>query len=392
MKLKQLPEDFLVDEQAEFTPDPAGKFFVYELDKTSISTLEAMQQLARNAGLKIRDLSPAGLKDKHASTRQLFSATAALRPETGDPRLKIRFVGKAAAPLTAACITGNAFRLVVRCLRDVDARRLAANAEVVKRVGLPNYYDDQRFGGNAHGQGFIGRALAQGNFEEAVRLHLAAPHRKQNLTDKQNRRLARDLWGNWAELHQRMRKSPERALVEFLRDHPGQWVECFERITPPLRNMFVAAYQSLLFNETLARFVAASGLPVAAQENRGGSIPMHCDAPTEVLARWRELRFPLPGPETRLADCPEAAPHLQAVLEQQGIMLPDLRLAGLQRTRFMAAERAILLFPKDLNLAAPEADDLNPGRLKVALTFSLPRGSFATMVVKRLAADCGSAG
>lgn len=384
MKLKQRPQDFLVEEISSFVPDPSGRFFVYELEKRSLSTFEALAILARRARLRPAELSAAGLKDKHGATTQLFSAPRALATDTGDERLKLRFVGKCATPLTAASIVGNRFRLVLRALDRARADALAPNAAEIARFGVPNYYDDQRFGGNAHGQGFAARALALGNFEEALRLHLAAPHRKQSLRDKQNRRLARDLWGRWAELHARMHRGPERALVEFLRDNPGRYAEAFERITPSLRTMMVAAYQSLLFNLMLARMLEAAGVPLVAARNRGGEIPMHRMLDDATLEQWRELELPLPGGSTRPDDFPAAAPHLAAVLEQQGITLNQLRLSGLSRTRFKAARRRALMFPQDLAVGPPVPDELNPGLLRADVSFALGRGSFATIVAKRL--------
>jgi len=384
MKLKQRPQDFLVDEISSFTPDAAGRFFVYELEKQSLATLEAMGILARRNGLRASELSASGLKDKHGSTTQLFSAPKALAGDTGDERLKLRFVGKCASPLTAASILGNRFDLVLRGLREHEIAALPDNSAQIAAFGIPNYYDNQRFGSNAHGQGFIGKALALGQFEEALRLHLAVPHRKQNMRDKTNRRLARDLWGQWAELHQRMTKCADRALVEFLRDNPGQFAACFDRITPSLRTMYVAAYQSLLFNETLSRFIAAEAPALIDQHNRGGEIPMHRSLSETQLSTWRDTDFPLVGASTRIEDFPLAAPHLQAVLAAQGVALEQLRLAGLERSRFKAAQRAILMFPQELLVDPPQADELNPGLHSVRARFTLQRGSFATIVARRL--------
>ncbi|MBX3473546.1 MAG: tRNA pseudouridine(13) synthase TruD [Planctomycetes bacterium] len=384
MKLKQQTQDFVVEEISSFAPDPAGRFFVYELEKQSLSTFEALALIARKAGLRPSDLSASGLKDKHGATRQLFSSPRALSAPVDDDRLRLRFVGKSTAPLTASSIEGNRFRIVLRDLSQQEADAIPANAQSIRDFGIPNYYDNQRFGGNAHGQGFIAKALAQGCYEEAMRLHLAVPHRKQSMRDKTNRRLAKELWGKWAELHERMTRSPERALVEFLRDHPGQFAAAFDRITPQLRTMFVAAYQSLLFNLVLARLIRSEIPALADIHNRGGDIPMYFSLTSVQLARWRDLEVPLPGGSTRLEDFPEAGPHLQAVLTEEGITLEQLRLPGLDRTRFKAASRRALMFPADLAVGAVQPDDLNEGSSKVETTFTLPRGSFATIVARRL--------
>ncbi|MCB9933431.1 MAG: tRNA pseudouridine(13) synthase TruD [Planctomycetes bacterium] len=382
MKLKSVPEDFVVEEVSDFTPNPGGRFFVYALEKRSLATLEALHIIARHAGVRERDLSAAGLKDKHGLTRQLFSSTRAL-PVFSDERLKLRLVGKSVEKLTAGSILGNRFTITLRNLREDVIARLPRNVNEIQRFGLPNYYDNQRFGGIAHGRGFIGRALVLGDFEQALRLHLAAPHRKQSLTDKSNRRLADQLWGDWHALHKRMKRSPERALVEYLKSHPDDWAGCFERITPSLRNLFVAAYQSWLFNETLRRMVEASA-PFEHVKYKAGMFAFYRNLPEELLARWRDVELPLPGPGTRPDDFPDAAPHLRAVLESEGISLEQLSLPDLERTGFKASTRRALLWPKDLQLGELQADELNPGAEKVVVKFELGRGSFGTMVTRRL--------
>ncbi len=381
MKLKTRPEDFVVDESADFTPDPAGAHFVYELTKRSVATLEALSILARRNKLRATELSAAGLKDKHGLTRQLFSSARPLKSDTGDERLELRFVGKARAPLTAAIILGNRFRIVMRNLSPAEQAVLAANAEEIQQAGVPNYYDNQRFGGIAHGQGFIAKALARGDCEEAVRLHLAAPHRKQSMRDKTNRRLAIEHWGDWATLYDRMTRSPERALVAYLQEHPGDWAGCFERITPALRTLFVAAYQSFLFNRVLTSVIAAACPEHEWLHNRSGELAFHRRLPAQDL---RELELPLLGASTRLAEYPAVGTHVEAVLALEGVSLEQLRLAGLQRTRFKAASRKALMTPGGFKMELPQADDLNEGRAKVTVCFDLPRGSFATIVTRRL--------
>ncbi|MCB9894326.1 MAG: tRNA pseudouridine(13) synthase TruD [Planctomycetes bacterium] len=383
MKLKSRPEDFVVEEISSFTPDPAGRFFVYELTKRSLATFEALRVIAREAGMHARDLSAAGLKDKHGLTRQLISSPRVLPGKLKDDRLELRLVGKATAVMTAGSIVGNRFEITMRNLREADLEVLPRNAAEIRQFGLPNYYDNQRFGGIAHGRGFIGRALAVGDFEQALRLHLAAPHRKQSLTDKNNRRLADELWGDWDTLHHRMKRSPERALVDYLRKNPRDWAGCFDRITPSLRVLFVAAYQSWLFNETVRRMIKAA-VPVQHMKYRAGELAFYRELPPEVLARWRDMEVPQLGPGTRLEDFPEAAPHVVEVLKSEGISQEQLAVEGLERTGFKASARKALMWPGNFEMDDPVDDELNEGAKAVTLRFDLGRGMFGTMVTRRL--------
>ena len=384
MKLKSRPEDFIVEEVSSFAPDPTGRFFVYELEKQSLSTFEALGIIARQARMRARDLSASGLKDKHGLTRQLFSSPRTLPGELGDERISIKLVGKSTDKLTAGHIVGNRFEITLRNLRQRELDVLPRNIEEMRQFGIPNYYDNQRFGGIAHGQGFIGKALAKGEFEEALRLHLAAPHRKQNLRDKINRKLAAAHWGDWRALHAKMKSSPERALVEYLIDHPENFVGCFERITPSLRNMFVAAYQSYLFNETLRRVILAAQPDAPIVLNKAGEIAFHRAISDETAEQWRECELPLLGPTTRLDDYPGVSNLVNQVLEQEDLSLSQLALDGLDRTGFRAAARHALMFPQDFECSKPEPDELNEGSYKVVTKFQLGRGSFATIVTRRL--------
>lgn len=379
MKLKSRPEDFRVDEINSFAPDPAGRFFVYELEKRSLSTFEALGIIAKRAGMHARDLSASGLKDKHGLTRQLFSSPKALPGDIGDERIALKLVGKSTDKLTAGFIVGNRFEITLRNLKQRELDVLPRNLEELKQHGIPNYYDNQRFGGIAHGQGFIGKALARGDFEEALRLHLAAPHRKQSLKDKTNRRLAAEHWGDWETLQRKMMRSPERALVAYLVDHPDDFSGCFERITPSLRTMFVAAYQSYLFNETLRRMVLAADPAAVVVRNKAGEIAF----PRREVG-LRKIQSPLPGPGTRLEEYPEAAPFVNQVLEQEGLTLEQLTLEGLERTGFKASSRAAVVQPEEFVCGDIEPDDLNEGASKVTVKFVLGRGSFATIVTRRL--------
>jgi tRNA(Glu) U13 pseudouridine synthase TruD len=44
-----------------------------------------------------------------------------------------------------------------------------------------------------------------------------------------------------------------------------------------------------------------------------------------------------------------------------------------------------LVFPAEVSIAGPEPDERFPGRQRMTASFSLPRGSYATLVLKILA-------
>jgi tRNA pseudouridine13 synthase len=73
-------------------------------------------------------------------------------------------------------------------------------------------------------------------------------------------------------------------------------------------------------------------------------------------------------------------------LTAEGLSLDDLKARILKKAYLSRGKRALLLFPQDTSISPPEPDDRFPGRNKFTLAFSLPRGSYATLVVKAAAA------
>ena len=71
--LKALPEHFRVTEVLDIALSGEGEHLWLLIEKRNLNTEEVAKSLARLAGLKILDVSYAGLKDRKAVTRQWFS-------------------------------------------------------------------------------------------------------------------------------------------------------------------------------------------------------------------------------------------------------------------------------------------------------------------------------
>ena len=177
MKVKASPEDFRVEEESSLAlSDRPGPYAVYRLEKTSWDTFDLLDLIARRLGVARRDVTVAGIKDRHGSTSQLV----AVRGLKGRPRAlrETNFsavpAGWTDAPLSARSIAANRFSLVLRDMDRPEARRCVANLAAMRRDGMPNYYDEQRFGSARHGGGFMGKELFLGRRERALRLYFTA--------------------------------------------------------------------------------------------------------------------------------------------------------------------------------------------------------------------------
>jgi tRNA pseudouridine13 synthase len=99
-------------------------------------------------------------------------------------------------------------------------------------------------------------------------------------------------------------------------------------------------------------------------------------------AKLRAARLPLPSARIPHHEGP-LRPLLDRVVAEAGLSLRDLRIKYPRDSFFSKGDRAALFQPGDLRWES-DTDDLYAGRQKLTLRFDLPRGSYATILVKRL--------
>ena len=150
-KLRCQPEDFIVDEQLNFSPSGSGEHLLLHIEKRGQNTQFVAKQLAALTGLRVRDISYAGLKDRHALTRQWFCFKWPIKQDLAwqdwqDWQLEgcsILSVQRHFRKLRLGALKANHFQIR---LRDVtDSAELLTRAKLLVQ-GVPNYYGEQRFG------------------------------------------------------------------------------------------------------------------------------------------------------------------------------------------------------------------------------------------------------
>jgi tRNA pseudouridine13 synthase len=387
MKLKQQPEDFRVEELTDAVGAAAGEFALYRLDKTGWTTPDALAAVRRRWRLDWRRVSHGGLKDRHAVTSQFLTVFRGPRRNLSHERITLTYLGQRAEPYTPADIRANRFTVVLRALGDATVSRVAAALAEVADVGLPNYFDDQRFGSVGEGREFVAREMVFGRFDRALWLALAAPYEFDRADAKREKALLRDRWGDWPTLRAKLPKGHARSLVDYLVHHPDDLPGAVARLRPELQGLYLSAYQSYLWNRMLAAWLARTLGPndIAEVDLKLGRVPVPVRVPDDRHAEWEALSLPLPSARLKPYAAAPWAGIVDEVLKEEGLTLAELRIKGMQRPYFSKGDRAVCVRPGGL-AHATEPDDLNPGRRKLTLSFDLPRGSYATMLVKRVTA------
>ncbi len=326
-RLRVEPKDFAVDEVLAFGPDGDGDHRMLRVRKTDCNTDWAARRIAALAGVPYKAVGYAGLKDRRAVTTQWFSVQLGQRGEPdwsllATDGIEVLESHAHKRKLRRGVLAGNHFDLL---LRDVwgNIDRLATRVDAIARLGVPNYFGPQRFGRD------------QGNLHRAAAMFAGAP--------------AADGRGRRADRH--------------------------------LRGLYLSAVRSQLFNELLAARVERGdwhhALPGERLQLRGSH--SHFLAET-IDERIRErvasgdaqptgplfgAGEPLTTGEVARLEARIAAPFTDW---QQGLVA-----AGLRQER-----RTLGLIAEDLRLS-------HPANNQVRLQFSLPAGSYATVLLRELA-------
>lgn len=387
MKLKQLPEDFQVEELTAVVPAGEGPFAFYRLHKRGWTTLDALQALRRRWKIDRRRLSYGGLKDRHADTVQYLTIFHGPRRNLTHQGVAVQYLGQVLAAYTAKDIRANRFRITLRAVPPGRIPAAEQTLDEVRRDGLPNYFDDQRFGSVGEGGEFVARQMVRGRYEEALRLALAAPYAHDRAPQKQEKAILRTHWGDWAACKALLPRGHARSLVDYLLGHPGDFRGALARLRPELRGLYLAAYQGHLWNRMLARWLVQLCRPeqLVWARLRRGELPMHGRLDRAQHDELAALVLPLPSARLKIDPSDPRRPGIDAVLAEEGLHLNDLKLKGFREMFFSKGERAALCLPSPLHHEVGD-DERHPGRQKLVLAFELPRGCYATLLVKRLQA------
>jgi len=388
MKVKATPGDFVVREESgvALSPHP-GPFAYFRLAKTSWDTFDLIDLISRKLRVSNRDIRVGGFKDRHGDTEQLVSIRG-LHGRPGplqEANFRLTFEGWSDEPISAKSIRGNRFTITLRDLTEGEASWISANAPEAARDGVPNYYDEQRFGSARHGKGFLGKELFLGRREQALRLYFTpSNHDEQRI--RKLKRCVTENWGHWERCSE-LGIGEYGRILAYLGQNPRAYHEALRKIDRRFLVFALNAYQSFLFNEILARWLRGWSAQAKAQLSpvryRHGTYEFFRGLDAGAAAELHRTALPVPGHDTRVSD-PRIRSILEAVLEAEGIELADLRVRQMSGIRVGGVERAAVVIPEGLRVSERSDDERYPGRLRMTLEFFLPRGSYATILLKRL--------
>lgn len=171
--IRTQPEDFEVEEILGYEPDGAGEHLWLWVEKINQNTAYVAEQLARLAGISARNVSFAGLKDRNARTRQYFSLHLPGQPNPDwqnwdTQEFTVHHAKRASRKIQRGRLHGNQFRLLIRDIHPLESQdqdthdwsrtnhgcpsSLEQRLRCLAEKGMPNFFGEQRFGGNNVGR------------------------------------------------------------------------------------------------------------------------------------------------------------------------------------------------------------------------------------------------
>ncbi|UCF96715.1 MAG: tRNA pseudouridine(13) synthase TruD [Spirochaetaceae bacterium] len=392
MKIKVNAEDFIVREESalHFSEKPRAHV-VFRLSKQDWDTFDLIDLLARRLGIPTGDISFGGIKDRYGKTEQLISfknrrglkaAIGALSPQKN---FNLSFLGYLSVPVAAKDILGNHFTITIRDLSAHELERCLANAEIVRQWGIPNYYDEQRFGSARHGKGFMGKEIFRGSRERALRLYFEP----SKFDDRRTRALKSCVLENWTHWNRCLESAfgEYRRILTYLSGHRQAFHKALSLIDRRFLVLVLNAYQSFLFNQILSRYLlilqAEHDLDIDRHLYSQGHFLFYRELPEHLNDRLLGQLLPVPGWDSRIED-PRIAEITASVLESEAIELRDLKVRQMSGIYVNGVERSAIVVPQNFAVEGVGEDELYKNSKRMTLKFFLTRGGYATLIVKRL--------
>jgi len=415
-RLKERHEDFLVDEIPLYDPCGEGEHIYLYIEKVGMTTRRLVQHLAKHFGVRPSAIGHAGLKDRHAITRQVISVhTPGKRPEDF-PEIRldnvaVLWVDLHTNKLRTGHLKGNRFSIRIRGVNPSAAVIAHKALRRLAQTGVPDRFGTQRFGtlGRNH---LLGRALIRGDcqafldtmlgtYTDALPAHktFRAAYDEGRFDDALRNLIVRGHDVNVVQILAPDEAEPElgpvvaelrkpraaRPVVRVLRN-AALAVDRFER------TYFVTACQSAIFNHVLDLRLADGTFGTLLE----GDLAMRLEGRTafaataerlsrpELLADVEAFRVSPSGPMWG----PDMSRPTGKPLELE---FEALHAAGLEEAHVNSMRKALTgatpgaRRPLRVALIDPECeggvDEHGP---YVRCAFELPRGAFATAVMAEI--------
>ncbi|WAM33492.1 tRNA pseudouridine(13) synthase TruD [Caldicellulosiruptor morganii] len=384
MKIKVLPEDFIVREKIDIEIKPSGRYKIYLLKKKHWNTIDALRFISKENKIPFEKIGCAGRKDRHALTFQYISVPREYDINFNRENVKVEFVGYSDDFVSPLLLKGNYFEMVIRKIKSRDERIFNRIGEIEK-FGFPNYFDDQRFGSVEREEEFIGEKIAKKHYNGALKLYFTVIHPEDKKEEKERKKAIFELWGEFEKILPLCKTKVEKEIIKTLMKGKSRHylIEAVNLIPKEEMSMFFSAYQSYIWNKTLSLILPYYADLLKPVKGKIMDYLIYTTLSDRALSELKGLQIPTVSSRIPFVNSLVNNTILE-ILNERGLKPSDFELKKIKKSFYKSFLRPAIVFPENLEFSDFEEDDFYSGYFKLKLKFHLPAGSFATMFFKSL--------
>ena len=254
-----------------YTKKPQQSSLSFHLYKRNWDTMQALNKLARAMHKRPGDFFFAGTKDKRAVTIQQITAKSVTKNElaglTKNPSWNFEEITFSNLTYTSSLLKigdlyGNRFTLALRFLEHIDPSKIDKNIENLKKSGFVNYFGLQRFGSKLEVKTHeTGKLLLKKRYQEAFESILLADDKTSDL-HKTMQEFLTDFDFDKTLSKLTYRNNIEKTLIMGLRQCKTDYLRAFMTLNRTMRNLYLHAYQSFLWNKLVSKRLQEFGIKV----------------------------------------------------------------------------------------------------------------------------------
>lgn len=328
-QIKAVPEDFIVKEVSKFNTGDNGQYAYFLLKKTDYSTVRALEVLSEKLKIPLKNFGFAGNKDKNAVTEQKVSVFRGSKSfeNLNLNDIELKYLGNGKEPISLGDLEGNEFIITIRNLNKTNIKKIEYLEN--KKIKIPNIFGPQRFSRNNH---HVGKSIIKKDFRKAVGLLL-----ENN--------------GN-----------AEEEIKEYLKKNKNDFVGALRIIPLKTRKLFVHSYQSLLFNKIVNEYLKTG---------------KDCN-------KIKNIQIPIIGFNFEI-DAIKSIPLKRIIkkyLDEEKIGARDFVISQMPELTSEGTFRDLFFELRDLKVLEVGGDELNKGRQKIIINFTLPKSCYATTAIE----------
>ena len=358
-----LPNKLLADSSESLGQSEPGLFFQCVLAKKLVDTPEAVSLVSKSLKIPSDWIGYAGLKDSQGITFQrisIFNTSIESLLNLSFKNFTLSNFIRKKYEVNLGELWGNRFLLSLDC-SDLDLlqnNNLQELNDVISHFGnalFPNYFGLQRFGSTRPISHIIGKSIIKQDFESAVMTYLT------NLSPLENQSIF-ELRKNLVQDHDFdffLSNLPRNYRYEFLmarslKSSPNNYFKAYNELPLAMRKFFVSSFQSYIFNQMLSEYIN------------------NFDNNQEIISE-----FPIISYNSDFTHLPSyMVSYLDTLLKQEDISSQDfLKINNFYKVNKKQFRKTFISLT-DFNFELHHQ--------KLFLNFSLPKSSYATMIIREL--------